>query len=132
VATVAAIRAGLKARVETTGLRTLDYRPGSISPPTAIVARRETRYDVSFDGADDSTFVVTVFVSSDDPRAAQDNIDAYLNPAGSTSIAAAIHGDPTLGSVVDYSRVVAATDDGLVEYGGVQYQAATFLIEVGD
>src|SRR5262245_11177206 len=135
MATVAAIRTGLKARLETTGIRAVDYRPGSINPPVAIVARQTTLYDLTFDGADDNTFIITVYVQHGDERAAQDSLDAYLVPSGATSVAAAIHGDPTLGGVVDFTRVVSAVDNGLVTYGASDqpmYLAATFLVEVGD
>src|SRR5262245_52959320 len=113
MATVAAIRAGLKARVGTiaslTG-RVFDYRPGSLNPPTAIVTRQTTLFDVTLDGADDSIFAITVYVQFGDDRVAEDNLGAYLDPTGASSVVAAIHGDPTLGGVVDYARVVSVTD----------------------
>lgn len=133
MATVAAIRAGLKTAVETvTGLRALDYRPGSISPPVAIVALRETRYDVTLDGADDTTMAVTVYVQFGTDRTSEEDLNGYMDPAGATSIVAAIHADPTLGGVVDFARVVSVADNGLIEYGGAFYLAATFVVEVGD
>ena len=133
MATVAAIRTALKTAVETvTGLRALDYRPGSISPPVAIVALRETRYDVTLDGADDTTMAVTVYVEFGTDRTSEADLNGYMDPAGATSVAAAIHTDPTLGGVVDFVRVGSVTDLGLVEYGGAPYLAAVFLVEIGD
>lgn len=135
MATLAAIRAGLKTRLETiSGLQAVDYRPGSLNPPVAVVARQETRFDTTFDGADDHTMAITVYVQFGDDRVAEDNLDVYLDPSGSSSIVTAIHADPTLGGVVDYSRVVNVVDNGLVAYGNsdLQYLAATFTVEIGD
>jgi len=135
MATIAQIRAGLKTRLETiTGLQVYDYRPGTISPPTAIVARQSTQYDRTFDGADDHTMAITVFVQFGSDRSAEDNLDAYLNESGASSIVAVIHADSTLGGVVDYSRVTQVVDNGLTPYGGgeTQYLAATFTVEIGD
>lgn len=132
MATVKQIRAGLKTRLETiSGLRVFDYRPGSISPPTAVAARQTTSYDVTLDGLEDHVFAVTVYVQVGDDRTAQDSIDDYLSPTGTKSVVAAIHGDDTLGGVVDYARVTQAVDNGLVNYGGTDYLAATFTVEVG-
>jgi hypothetical protein len=135
MATIAAIRAGLKTRLETiVGLRVVDYRPGSLNPPMAVVVRQSTTFDVSFDGADDNTMAIIVYVQFGDDRVAEDNLDAYLDPSGASSIVAAVHADPTLGGVVDYSRVVDVVDNGLVAYGNtdLQYLAATFTVEIGD
>lgn len=133
MATIAQIRAGLKTRLETiTGLQVYDYRPGTISPPTAIVARQSTQYDVTFDGADDHTMGVQVYVAFSNDRAAEDNLDAYLNESGTTSVVAAIHADSTLGGVVDFCRVSQVVDNGLVTIGGVDYLGATFTVEIGD
>jgi hypothetical protein len=136
VATIAAIRAALKTRLETiVGLRVLDYRPGSINSPQAIVARQSTTYGVSFDGADDHTMAITVYVQFGTDRAAEDNLDAYLNATGASSIVAAIQADPTLGGVVDFTRISNVVDNGLVNYPtgtDTVYLAATFTVEVGD
>lgn len=138
MATIAQIRGGLKTRLETIdGLRVFDYRPGQIPAPAAIVARQTTSYDVTLDGLEDHVFAVTVYVQVGNDRTAQDSIDEYLSPAGAKSVVAAIHGDPTLGSVVDYARVTQAVDNGLVPYGASDgevpsYLAATFTVEIGD
>lgn len=133
MATVAAIRTALKTAIAAgTGLRAIDYRPGSVSPPVAIVALRETRYDVTMDGADDTTMAVTVYVQFGTDRTSEEDLNGYMDPAGATSVVAAIHADPTLGGVVDFARVVSVTDLGLVEYGGAFYLAAVWIVEVGD
>jgi hypothetical protein len=133
MATIAQIRDGLATRLETIdGLRAHRTRPGQINPPCAVVSRRQTRFDQTFDGADDFTFAVTVFVQFGNDRTAQEALDAYLNPSGASSVVAAIHGDPTLGGVVDYARVVSAEQDGLETYAEVEYLAVDFVIEVGE
>jgi hypothetical protein len=133
VATIAEIRDGLADRLETiSGLRVHDTWPGQISPPVAIVANGETRYDVTLDGVDDSTFTITVFVQFANDRVAQDALDAYRSPSGASSIATAVHGDPTLGGIVDFARVVSASPDKITPYAGVEYLACDFTVEVGD
>lgn len=135
MATIAQIRAGLKTRLETiTGLQVFDYRPGTISPPTAIVARQNTQYNRTFDGADDKLMAITVYVQFGNDRSAEDNLDAFLDDSGSSSIVAAVHADQTLGGIVQYTNVASVSDNGLVPYGAseAQYLAATFTVEIGD
>jgi hypothetical protein len=133
VATTADIRDGLADRLETiSGLRVYRYYPGQINTPAAVVSRRQTRYDQTIDGAEDYTFAVTLFVQKGEDVTAQKALDLYLDPAGTSSVVAAIHGDPTLGGVVDFSRVVSAERDGLVEYAGVEYVSCELLVEVGE
>lgn len=130
--TISQIRDGLAARLATIpGLRVHDTVPGQINPPAAVVRRRQTRYDITLDGADDYTMVVTVFVQASNDRTAQDAIDAYIDASGASSVVAAIHVDPTLGGVVDFARVVSAEEDGLTEFAQIEYLAVTFVVEIG-
>lgn len=133
MATVAQIRAGLKTRLDTiSDLENNATPPGQINPPATVITRGETRYDVTFDGDDDHTMAVRVFVQFADNATAQQQLDSYLDAAGATSIPAAIHGDTTLGGIVDYVRCVSATENGLVPYAGIDYLSGTVLVEVGD
>ena len=104
MATNEAIRVGIAARLETiAGLQVYSRPPGQINVPAAVVRRRSIQYGVSFDGLDDTSWGVTVFVSFANTDVATEDLDEYLSPTGASSIVAAIHADPTLGGVVDYT-----------------------------
>lgn len=133
MATIAQIREGIAARLSTiAGLHVYSKPPGSIISPAAVVTRRRTPYDVTFDGVDDHTFAVTVFVSFANSDVAHDLMDTYVAPAGASSIVAAINADPTLGGLVDFANVVSAEGERLVDYAGVAYLSVDFIIEIGD
>lgn len=129
---VTAIKDGLATRLATiTGLRVHATPPGTIHPPAAVIRRAQTRYDSTMArGSDDHSFVITVFVSLASDAYAQDALDAYLATSGSSSIKAAIEGEDTLGSTVHFTRVASAEEDRTVEYNGVVYVAADWIVEV--
>lgn len=132
MATISAIRDGLKARLDTIpGLRASAKWPGQIMVPAAVVTNGETRFDVTMDGLDDFTMSIVVLVQNVLERIGQDNTDAYRSPSGASSIAVAVHGDPTLGGVVHYSRVVSAGPDRIISYAGVDYFGCEFTVEIG-
>lgn len=64
---------------EVPGLRVYRYPQSRIAPPAAIVAWPDIDYDLTFQrGADSITFPLYVAVSMTDPRAARDQLAAYL------------------------------------------------------
>lgn len=130
--TVAAIRDGLKTRLETiSGLRAYDTVPGAPNLPCAIVMPDGIAYDTTCGrGADTYAFLITVLVSDADSGLAQDALDGYCNGTGATSIKTAIEGEQTLGGLVSYARVVALRDYGTVKAGGVDYLGGVFMLEV--
>lgn len=133
MATNDAIREGLADRLETiAGLQVYPRPPGSIVVPAAVVRRRNTNYDVTLDGLDDTTWAVTVFVSFANTDVSVTGLDEYVSPAGASSVVAAIHADPTLGGVVDFARVVNAEGEKVTNYAGTDYLSAEFVIEIGD
>lgn len=133
MATNQAIREGLATRLETiSGLQVYARPPGSVVVPAAIVRRRQTTYDVTFDGFDDTTWGVTVFVSFANVDAGTGSLDDYVSPSGALSVVAAVHADPTLGGVVDFARVATAEGEKVTNYAGIDYLSVDFVIEVGD
>ena len=133
MATNEQIREGLSVRLETiAGLNAYRKAPGNITVPAAIVRRRQTRYDVTLDGADDTTWGITLFVSYANIEVAHEALDDYLDPAGASSVVAAVHADPTLGGVVDFTRVASAEGERITNYAGVDYLSVEFVVEVGD
>lgn len=132
MASVTAIRAGLKTRLATiSGLNTYDLVQGGITSPAGVVSRRRTTYDATFAGDHhDMLFVVTVYVQATSIRSAQDQMDGYLATSGSGSIVAAIEGDKTLGGIISFAVVVSAGEDELVKIGDVQYLSVEFEVGV--
>jgi hypothetical protein len=55
-----------------------------------------------------------------------------VSTSGDESISAAIQTDPTLGGVVDYSRVVSAEGERVTTYAGINYLSVDFNLEIGD
>jgi hypothetical protein len=132
---VTSIRNGLKARLDTiAGLTAYARVPKTINLPAAVV--RPTpgtaiSYDATMaDGAHDLQFLVTVLITDEVDELGQELLDDYLATTGAKSIRAAIATDDTLGAVVHFSRVVGVTDYGEIEYAGLTYIGADFLVEV--
>jgi len=133
MATNAQIREGLAVRLETiSGLNVYRKAPGNVIVPAAVVRRRLIQYDVTLDGADDTTWGITLFASYANLEVAHETLDAYLDPAGASSVVAAVHAEPTLGGVVDFARVASAEGERLINYAGIDYLSVEFVVEVGD
>ena len=102
MASMTALRDGLKVRLATiSGLRCFDVWPDTISVPAAIVVPKSQSMKLTFGGDyKHHTFEITVAVQQGTLRTAQDALDAYWSDTGSSSIEAAILGDPTLGCLL--------------------------------
>ena len=134
MATVNEIREALADQIATAipSLQVSPRSPGSITVPAAVVRRRTTTYDVTMDGADDTTYGVTVFASFANTDVGTQQLDDYLAPSGAKSVPAAIQADPTLGGVVDYCHVASAEGETVRNYAGIDYLSAELVIEIGD
>lgn len=132
MATVSAIRDGIKARLATIdGLNTYDTAPDQVLAPAAVVipGKPAVSYDSTMArGSDDYRFTIQLLVSKQIDHDAQDKLDGYLDASGATSVKAAVDG--TLGGTVDFARVATADDYGLTEWNGITYLGARFTVEV--
>lgn len=132
MATLSAVRAGLKTRVTTiTALaqRTWDHWPDQFTPPGAIVRVVSGNYEQTLGGNDAIVrFEIFIAVQVGTLETAQDQLDPYLDNAGASSIKAAIEADSTLGGVVSYSLVRGFRDYDILEINGVEYLGA--IVEV--
>jgi hypothetical protein len=133
MATIAAARDGLKARLATiSDLRVYDNVLGQVEPPAAVIRLDTIQYDTTMaDGSHDPTFIVLVLVSLANERTAQDKLDSYLEPESATSIRNAIDADPTLGGAVDYATATQVRAYGLVNYADVGYLGAEVVVSTG-
>jgi len=106
------IRNGLQTRLETiSGLQVYDHEPDgmSVTPAASIVfagwTPHETFSATRPAGSATYRFIITVRLSGAVPEEQWQALDDYINPTGTNSILAAIDGDDTLGSVVDYTVI---------------------------
>ncbi|HEX6969858.1 MAG TPA: hypothetical protein VF174_13760 [Micromonosporaceae bacterium] len=132
MASVSAIRDGLKTRLKTiAGLRVSDTVPGQVNPPAAVIAPDSISFDSTMArGSDDFVFIVYLIVGTAVDRIGQDKLDGYLAGSGASSVKAAIEADESLGGVANFARVSGVRQYGLIEYAGVQYIGAEFVVEV--
>jgi hypothetical protein len=132
MADLTAIRAGLKANLETIpNLRASANIPDMPNPPQAIVALNRIGYDVAnAKGAAQYDFVVTVIVGRQSERTAQTSLDEYISTTHARSIKNAIQSDRTLaGSAYDV-RAIEMTGLNVVSIGEVNYLSADFSVTV--
>lgn len=132
MASITAIRTGLATRLATiTGLRTGATIPDNVNPPYAIVSPNSVDYHKAFNNALSTyNFTITLVVDRVSERTAQNNLDAYCSPTGTSSIRAAIESDKTLGGVVYDTMVTGMRNYGSVTIGETNYLAAEFDVAV--
>jgi hypothetical protein len=132
VASITAIRSGLATNLATiTGLRSGPTIPDNVNPPYAIITPSGVQYHRAFNNALSTyNFTVMVVVGRVSERTAQNNLDAYCSPTGTSSIRVAIESDKTLGGVVYDTIVTGMRNYGSVTIGENIYLAAEFDIAV--
>lgn len=132
-ATIAQIRQGLKARMDTiSGLRASAYMTLVPQPPQASVKPAGRGQVADFDGNIQYRFEIWVYVhGGSDATVSQARIDEYIDVTGSKSIAQAVDGDPSLGGVVSYASVTGFDDYVFqVDDGGIKTLAARLNVEI--
>lgn len=132
MASLSALRAGLKARLDTiAGLNAYAHRVDDIVSPAAVVLPETINYRDTFDGKYSYLLVVQLFVEwGTSPAVAEDLMSDYLDSTGATSIIAAIEADGTLGGLADYTEVTTMRDYGKVEYAAVDYLSCDLVVGV--
>ena len=132
MASLTAIRAGLAGRLATIpGLNTHYVWPSTITPPAAIILPIAGDYKRTMGGTDTLwTFAITVIVKLGTFESGQDNLDAYLDASGASSIVAAILAEPTLSGVADDVMRVAFTEYADRPVKGVNYMSGTIEVDV--
>lgn len=130
--TVQELREGLATRLRTiSGLRAASTQPDNPMPPQAIVNLDSITYDTAFArGLDEYQFTILVIAGRVAERTAQNRLEAYLNPSGTSSIKTAIQGDRTLGGKAQTLRVTEVTSFGSINVGDVTYLAANITVVV--
>lgn len=124
MASLSALRDGIAENLSTiTGLRVSAFVPDNVNPPLAIITPQTIEYHRSFqNGLNTYNFIVSVFVGRVSEQAAQNTLDVYCSPTGSSSIKSAIESDRTLQGRA-YDLVVS----DMRNYGSVTIGENTYL-----
>ena len=132
MANVTDLRDGIAANLKTIpGLRVSGTIPDQINPPQAVVSLDKVDYQRAFHrGLTEYTFKVTVIVSRQSERNAQQNLDAYVSGTGKYSVAVAVESDRTLGGSAFDITMVGMDTYGSVSIGEVNYLSADFSVRV--
>ena len=135
MADYAAIRDGLKTRLETISALTVVYDnvPDRVVVPCAVVAPGSPIAQYHQSGNDSGAltqfnFDIIVLVQHWEPNAAQDRIDAVISGAG--SVETAIEGNKVLGGAASTCQVVRCPDYGRILVADTEYSGARFTVEV--
>lgn len=130
--TISSLRSGIATNLATiSGLRTSATVPDQPNPPIAIVMPPTITYDTSFSrGLDEYSFPVLVIVGRVSERTAQNNLDAYCNPSGTSSVKAAIESDKTLSGTASTCRVTDVKSAQQLVIGDITYLAVEFTVQV--
>jgi hypothetical protein len=135
MADYAAIRDGLKTRLETISALTVVYDnvPDRVVVPCAVVAPGSPIAQYHQSGNDSGAltqfnFDVIVLVQHWEPNAAQDRIDAVISGAG--SVETAIEGNKVLGGAASTCQVARCLDYGRILVADTEYSGARFTVEV--
>lgn len=137
MADLTTIRNALAAQITTyTGLTTYGQARDSIPPPCAVVlpGRPLISYGATMDGAAVMNLIAILLMSDGAPSEdTQQTLDAYLGiGAGeTTSVAAAVMADPTLGHVVHYCEPLTVDSYGRVTWAGIGYFGARVNFQLG-
>jgi len=112
------------------GLRVIDYAPGQIQPPQALVLTPPIpQYLVGYgDRRPILEIPVTVLVSDALDRVGQLALADYADPDSPTSIPKTIAANPTLGGVVGQCQVTSFEPLGYEEVGALGYYGGKFTL----
>lgn len=108
-----------------------DYQ-SQINPPTAIIVpqpQQALRFD-ALGGSVSYLLRIILLGSYTEDVSSQALMDSWLATTGSSSIAAALAANPTLGGVVDYCNMESVRGYGLMEWAGQQYLGSQILLTV--
>lgn len=140
MADIAAIRAALAARLTTllgNDGQASAYMQSDPTPPTLqVVGISETQYDTAMNrGGDVLTMVVQGLTGTTADRAAQEQLDAWLDTTGATSVKAAIETERpsavTLGGIVAACRVTGTNGHRVYKMpNGTDYLGAEWTLEI--
>lgn len=128
---IVSVMSEVAARLKLIGppLRVFDHPVSSVAPPTAIVSLPEITYDRTYGrGSDAFALPVLLVIGKVVDRAARANLAPYVDGSGPSSFKERLEANDTY-VAFDTLRVESCTFD-VVEFGAIEYLAATFLLEI--
>ena len=133
MADVDAIANALANRLATTGLRAFPNAPGQVVPPAVIVIpnRPAVQFGVRMDGEVTVHLLAIVLLSAANDTSGQVGLNAIVSSSGPKSICAAVQADPGLAGACEFSIVTQVATYGIVNYAGLDYIGASFIVECG-
>jgi len=127
---LAAVMDAISARLDTiAGLRCFPYPPAKLTPPAAVVSYPDTyTFDETYGrGMDRISLPVVVVVGKVSDRAARDQLGAYCNGSGASSVKQVLES----GTYTAFHAVrVASIEFDVVSIAGVDYIAALFTLDI--
>lgn len=132
MASISELRSGIATNLATiSGLRTGSTIPDNVNPPFAIIAPSSVQYHQAYhNGLSTYNFTITLVVGRASERSAQNALDAYCSPTGSSSIRGAIELDRTLSGKAFDCLVTGMRNYGSISLGDNTYLAAEFDLVV--
>jgi hypothetical protein len=129
---IADLRNGLATNLQTiTGLRVTSMVPDQVNPPIAIISLDKINYQRAFArGLTEYLFKITVIVSRQSERNAQQKLDQYVASDGTYSVLEALETDRSLGGKAADSTMVSLDAYGSVVIGETTYLSAEFSVQV--
>jgi len=124
-----AVVAELAAQLDTiTGLRVHPEPPGTVTPPAAVVTFPDITFDATYGrGMDELELPVVLVLAKVADRASGKKIRAYVSGSGASSVKAVVEA----GTYTAFDSVrVASVGFDAITIGGVDYLAATFILEI--
>lgn len=130
--TASSIHSGLRTRLATiTGLRVADHLPEQIQPPMAVIQLQTVAYHRAMRGGLSAwEFVVSLVAGRMGERSSQVQLDGWISYDGSTSVRAAIEGDPTLGGACSTLTVGEMITVRPLSLGDASYLTCEFTVTV--
>lgn len=106
--------------------------PGVANVPAIAIELDDIDWDITMArGADAFTFLAFLLASSADNPSGQRLVRQLLSTGGLAGrVKDALEADKTLGGLVSYAVATGTRTIGNINYGGVDYQGATIVIEV--
>lgn len=106
----------------------------TVNPPCAVVeypAGQFLDFNVDFGDERNVNLAITLLVPLGQNRSASELLDSWLERAGSTSVFAAVHVDPTLGGIVQSCQITGAANYGTLQWAdGTPFLGCQILTEV--
>lgn len=130
---IADLREALATTLDVLGIQNSAYVIGNPTPPSAEVEPSRIEYDLAMQrGLDKYVFCIRVFVALTSDAAAQQRLDAFIEPIGDQSVKTLVEADSTLGGTCDFVQVTECSGYKTLQsrHTGNMWLGAEWTVEV--